>query len=217
MKRTIKSLLVVAFAIIIGGAASNTVLAQEVEQESPSTPVTSQERPSPARTELTAEQREAREQRIQRVERSLEKCEQIKTRLTERITKSAEVKSAHTERYERLVNRIDAVIASAESRGYDTTDLVAAKTAVTTAITAYGTAIDAFTEQLSAASEVACDASANSYGQAIVISRENLEAVRTAGTAVKTAFRQNVVPELQAYKAWLEENATATTEEESAQ
>lgn len=204
MKKMTKNLVAVALAVIVSVSTGTAVLAQSTETETPETPVTTQQQ--------TQQTRQSREQRVQQVQRTLERCEQIKTRLAERITKSAEVKIAHTERYEKLVNRLDAVIASAESRAYDTAGLVTAKETVTAAITAYGVAIDTFTEQLNDASELACDQNANVYGQAIVSSREALEAVRAAGAAVKTAFRQNVVPELQEYKAWLEENATSTEE-----
>lgn len=202
--------LALAFSLVV--ASVGTVSAQQSETESPDTPVTTQqERPQ------STQNRETREQRVQQVQRTLERCEQIKSRLADRITKSTEVKVAHTERYERLSNRIEAVIASAESRGYDTADLVAAKAAVDAAITAYGVAIDAYTEELGTASEVVCNADANAYGQAIVTSRESLEAVRAAGSAVKTAFRESVVPELEAYKTWLETNESTETSEETAQ
>lgn len=209
MKYITKNLIAVALAVVVSVTAGTAVLAQSSEEETPATPVTTQQ------TQPTQQARQSREQRVQQVQRTLERCEQIKTRLAERITKSAEVKIAHTERYEKLVNRLDAVIASAESRTYDTAGLVTAKETVAAAITAYGVAIETYTSQLTDASELACDQSASVYGQAIVSSREALEAVRAAGTAVKTAFRQNVVPELQEYKAWLEENAT-TTEESAA-
>ncbi|GEM_PF-3370742 len=205
MKQLSKNLIAIALAVVMSVTAGTAVLAQTAEEESPRTQVTTQQTP-------TQQTRQTREQRVQQVQRTLERCEQIKTRLADRISKSAEVKIAHTERYEKLVNRIDAVITSAEARQYDTAGLIAAKEAVTASIAAYGVALETYSQQLTSASELACDQSASVYGQAIVSSREALEAVRAAGAAVKTAFRQSVVPELQEYKTWLEANATATEE-----
>lgn len=210
MKQRITASLIVAAALVVSVLGSSAVLAQGVTQETPPTTVTTQQEQQ--NRPQTEQVRQTREQRVQQVQRTLERCEQIKTRLAERATKAEEVQTAHTTRYERLVNRVDAVIASAESRGYDTAGLVTSKEAVEAALTAYGASIETYTAQLETTSGVACDQNASTYAQAIVTSRETLEAVRTAGALVKTTFRQNVVPELQKYKTWLEENATTTEE-----
>ena len=205
MKTSHKQLIIAAFAIVLAVTTGSSVLAQEAETDSPDTPVSSQQT------------RPDREQRVKQVERSLERCKQIATRLEERVAKTSEIKANHSERYERLIKRIDAVVASAQSRDYDTTSLTAAKEKVTTAIAAYELAVDAYIAQLGATSDLSCADNTATYGQAIVGSREALETVRSTSASVRTTFRQTVVPALKDYKAWLEENVTTRTTQESAE
>jgi len=198
---------IIAFAFVLAFVPMVSAQENATDPVSPDTTTTSEPTQEQRQVRET-EPREAREVRAQRVERSIERCAQIETRLSERAAKAAEVKEAHIKRYDRMLERLDVVIASAEEKSYDSAALVAARATVVEKIDAYEAAIGAYVEKLADTGAVACSQEPATYGRAIVDSRDSLLAVRNASFDVRTAFRESVIPELRAFKLFLEQNTT---------
>lgn len=159
-----------------------------------------------AQTEPTVQRESGRITQEERLEqaraaqsaRRLERCEAIKTKLSERATKVTERTAKHAELYGKLLTRLDTVIAKATEAGADITALTAAKTSIEQKIDAFSVAAEAYTDQLVAAESVSCDEGDTNYGKAIVDARESLRALRDAAKDVHQAFRTEAVPAITA-------------------
>jgi hypothetical protein len=198
---------ILAFAFVLAFVPMVGAQENATDPVSPDT-ATTNERTQQQRQVRETEPRETREVRAQRVERSIERCAQIETRLNDRTAKTTELKEAHITRYDRMLERLDVVIASAEVKSYDSAALVAARATVVEKIDAYEAAIEAYEVKLGTTRAVACGQEPTAYGRAIVDSRDSLLAARNASLDIRTAFRELVVVELRAFKLFLEQNTT---------
>lgn len=155
------------------------------------------------------------EVRTNQEERSAVRCERVQQSLESRTTRVSEAASNQTALYERLNERIANVIAGADTQGYPTEELRTAQAEVTQSITDFGLAVDTYTASLSESAEVSCAESTSAYSAAIAEARQNLQSVREAARNVRTTFREAVIPALQDFKTWLEENRqnAATTDQ----
>tara|TARA_B100001105_G_scaffold250577_1_gene239091 strand:- start:1016 stop:1597 length:582 start_codon:yes stop_codon:yes gene_type:complete len=151
------------------------------------------------------------EVRTNQEERSAVRCERVQQSLESRTTRVTEAASTQTALYERIAN----VIAGADTQGYPTEALTAAQREVAQSITNFGLAVDTYTASLSESAEVSCAESTSAYSAAIAEARQNLQSVREAARDVRTTFREAVIPALQDFKTWLEENRqnAATTDQ----
>ncbi len=151
------------------------------------------------------------EVRTNQEERSAVRCERVQQSLESRTTRVTEAASTQTALYERIAN----VIAGADTQGYPTEALTAAQREVAQSITNFGLAVDTYTASLSESAEVSCAESTSAYSAAIAEARQNLQSVREAARNVRTTFREAVIPALQDFKTWLEENRqnAATTDQ----
>lgn len=187
----------VALSTVIGGAS---VLAQTADPNVPSeTPVTTQQQ--------------------QREGRSAERCERITDRITSRIGRVNEATERQTVLYERLVDRLDGIIQSATAVEYDTAALVAARDDINERIESFVTTATNYTSDLAASADVACAETPATYGAAISGARESLREVRTAALAVRTAFREQAIPALQDFRAFIDtiDDEDAASNEQSPQ
>jgi hypothetical protein len=161
-------------------------------------------------TQSNTTQTEQRQER--QVQRVLERCDRITERLTNHIGRVNRATEQQVGVYERLNGRLDLIIATANEVQYDSTDLIAARDAIGEKIALFTQAATAATAQLTEAANTACDEEVTAYGTALVASRTNLTAVREAAQDVRQTFREEAIPALQSFAAWLEVNES--TEEE---
>lgn len=132
-------------------------------------------------------------------------CEKITSRLTTRSQTIATVISVHTDVYTNLQSRLERVVAGASDKGYETSALLLAQNNVNDAVTTFIQKGDDLTRSLTqAADNCATEAT---YGVTISSARSLLKDVRDSGKDVRTTFKDEVVPALKDYRAWLETNA----------
>ncbi|MFZ2126412.1 MAG: hypothetical protein WAV04_02770 [Candidatus Microsaccharimonas sp.] len=136
------------------------------------------------------------------------RCTIAQARLNTRITQVDKVKTAQTKVYNDLLARVDLTITSAEAASYDVSDLTAARNTASEAIQAFTTKSSEYTTSLMGTKNLSCGESGGEFVSSLVSTRKVLTETRQANLAIKTAFRNDVVPALQAYALWLKENTT---------
>lgn len=144
-----------------------------------------------------------------------ELCQRIKNRLNVRIGNISSSRDENISVYESLNKRFEKVITAAEKKQYDTTSMKTALEESRAAIAAYDSTGKAYSNQLTSTANDACTGETN-YKTAIETSRTNLKTARDAGLATRSVFQYSVIPELRAYKVWLNEQANTGTSETEA-
>lgn len=203
-------MLALAVSVVTIGIFTGTVHAQSDQTPDNPRPQTPTNTNGDNEQVPTTELGEVRTQR--QVERVLARCEAIKTRITAHIGRVNEATERQVGIYERLIGRIDLVIDRANEVQFDSTALVAARDNVAEKITLFSASATEVTDLLSAAADAACDEDATSYGTAISDARTGLQATRAASQDVRTTFRENVIPALQDFVAWLQVNQPSEEE-----
>lgn len=140
------------------------------------------------------------------------RCSIAQARLNTRITRVDGVKQTHTERYNTLKMRFDAVITSAEESEYDTTALKTAQAAVADKITVFTTAAVAYNTALLATKNLSCGESDGAFATSLLASREALVDVRSASIDVRQTFREQAIPALKDYATWLKDKSNTQGE-----
>lgn len=136
-------------------------------------------------------------------------CQRIKSRLNIRVGNVTDAKDENVTKYEGLNKRLEKVIAAAKEKGYSMTDLEAALVTTRAAIASYSSANKTYTTNLTATAGDACK-SETGYKTSIEATRVSLKTAREAGLAARDAFQYSALPELRAYKVWLNEKANET-------
>ena len=205
-----KKFLIALFAVmVLAGTSTGIALAQsETEVENEPETVQRENRGEEIRTQREFERQE------RQVTRVLERCERITDRLTAHIGRVNTGVERQVGIYERMLARFDAVIDRAAELGYDTTDLTASREAVAEQLATFQATATETTTQLSAAADEACTEDPQAYGVAISSARSELATVREAAQAIRTTFREQAIPALQDFRAWLEVNQPEAAEEE---
>lgn len=139
-------------------------------------------------------------------------CKIIKNRLTIRVGNVNQARDENIAVYEGLNKRFEKVIAGAEKKEYDVTTMKTALEETRTMIASYEKSGKDYSNQLVATSNDACIAETN-YKTAVDAARVNIKTAREAGLSLRNSFQYSVIPELRAYKVWLNEQATAATTE----
>jgi hypothetical protein len=140
------------------------------------------------------------------------RCSVAAAKLDARITRVAAAKETQVKLYEGLKGKVDSLLERATAKGYDTTALTAASQAVKAKIEVYVEKATAYDTALKAAKELTCGESDGAFAQALSDARSALLATRSAAIDVRTTFRTDALPALQAYAEWLrEQNTTGET------
>jgi hypothetical protein len=140
------------------------------------------------------------------------RCSIAQARLNTRITRVDAVKQTHTETYTALQTRFDAVVTAAGETEYDTVELEAAQAAITAKITTFTTAASAYTTALLATKNLSCGESDGAFATSVLASREALMEVRLASLDVRQTFREQAIPALKDYAAWLKDDTNTQDE-----
>ncbi len=131
------------------------------------------------------------------------RCKIATTRLDLRITNVEKVKTTQSAVYVQTKTRLDTLLTSATESGYDIAALTAARDSVKTKIDAYTEKATTYTAALTTAKSLTCGESDGAFTTALTGARAALLATRTAALEVRTTFKQQAVPALNDYAAWL--------------
>lgn len=131
------------------------------------------------------------------------RCTVAEARLQIRIDRVAREKTQRTETYETLQTKVNTAIDTAEGKGYDTTDLVAARANVQEKIDIYTQKATAYTTALQTTKDYACGESDGAFASALADARLALTQTRQAAIDVRVTFRSDAIPALQDYINWL--------------
>jgi hypothetical protein len=140
------------------------------------------------------------------------RCNIAQARLNTRITRVDTVKQLQSKKYTALQTRIDTLVTEAQATEYDTAAHKAAQSAITDKINAYTTAAAAFTTALLATKNLSCGESDGAFATSVLASREALIKTRQAAQEVRKAFREEAIPALKDYAAWLKDNSNTPGE-----
>jgi len=132
------------------------------------------------------------------------RCERAQTRLELRITRIETVQTNRSEAYSTIQARIDTIIEAATASEYDTTDLIAAQTAVETAVTEFSGTLSQHSQTLTSATTLECGETNSEFVTTLRSARTSLADVRAASLEVRTVIREQVLPAVQAYAASIE-------------
>lgn len=138
------------------------------------------------------------------------RCAVAEARLELRVTRVGAARENHAQIYSSIKSRLDTVVENATSAGYDTTDLVAARDSVQQEITTFTEKSDAYYQILTETKNLACGNSDGEFVASLADARLAMVELRTASIAVKTTVRQEAIPAVKDYAAWLKEQATST-------
>ncbi|MFZ3009837.1 MAG: hypothetical protein WA030_02350 [Candidatus Microsaccharimonas sp.] len=140
------------------------------------------------------------------------RCKLAPTRLDLRITAVEKVKTTQSTVYAETKSKVDTFVTSATDAGYDVTALTAARDSVKSKIDTYIEKATAYSAALTTAKGLTCGESDGAFTTALTSARTALLATRTAALDVRTTFKQQVVPALNDYAAWLKLQKANTTE-----
>lgn len=141
------------------------------------------------------------------------RCTVAEAKIETRGTKVTTTKDTHDKKFKGIVDRLTSITDKAKARGYDTTELTNAKKEVEAALATYKTAFDTYKTSLMATKDLACGDSDEEFSEALVKSRADLAALRTAGQALKKSVTEKVIPTIKDYISWLKlQQPTTDTE-----
>lgn len=135
-------------------------------------------------------------------------CKIIKNRINVRVGNVNQSRDENIATYEGLNKRFEKVIAAAEKKQYDVKSMKLALEETRTMIDLYEKTGKDYSNQLVASSNDACVAETN-YKVAIDAARVNIKTAREAGLSLRNSFQYSIIPELRAYKVWLNEQQSA--------
>lgn len=140
------------------------------------------------------------------------RCKIATSRLDLRITNVEKVKTTQSALYNETKSKVDTFVTSATDAGYDVAKLTTARDSVKTKIDTYIEKATAYSAALTTAKSLTCGESDGAFTTAVASARTALVATRTAAIDVRTTFKQQVVPALNDYAAWLKLQKANTTE-----
>ncbi len=140
------------------------------------------------------------------------RCTMAKDRLEQRVTRVETAITSRTEQYTALRSRVETLLTSATSAGYDVTALTAARDAVQADIATFTEKATAYTAALTAANGLACGDNDGAFVEGMVMARTALRELRAAMSDVATSLRSEAIPAIKDYAAWLRGQATDNTE-----
>ena len=140
------------------------------------------------------------------------RCTTAKTKLAAKITSVTTLQTERTNQYTSINERVNRlVVSSAEANYLDTQKLTTAHDAVKKSIDAYSAQATAYKTSLEKTQAVPCTQTTE-FTRALTVSRAELVKLRTANTSVKTSIKQDAVPAMQNYAAWLKTNTAKVNE-----
>ena len=195
-KLALAGVLVAALATVALVAPS--ALAQSTEGDSD----TLNARPSQARP--------INEQSENRTAISEARCTKAQAKIQNRVQQMAVLKANRTTFYDNIMTKSNTIISNASAAGYDTTVMTEAQAEVKFRYEAFITALDSYTEYLSAADKSACSEDAGQFNTALQESRKKIAATRLASSQLREAIVNDLLPSFTEYSGWLRNNqATA--------
>ncbi|MEO6109971.1 MAG: hypothetical protein ABIP50_03115 [Candidatus Saccharimonadales bacterium] len=131
------------------------------------------------------------------------RCTAIKKNLATRLTKVDIAKTAQVKVYEAEQTKIDTLLTTASTAGYDVTALTTAQGVVKAKITTFNDKATVYSTALTTAQNTECMSDETAMKKAVVDARTALVAVRTASQDVRVAFKDSVITALKDYIVWL--------------
>lgn len=145
------------------------------------------------------------------------RCTVAHPRLQERVTRITTLKTKQQTTYTTVSDRVQKIVTSASDNGYDTAALLSANSNLVTKIRTYTEKVEAYNTALKATATAACATTPGDgeYATSLLAARTALIEARTASADVRSTFKNEVVPALKDYAAWLKDKATTKTTEEN--
>ncbi|MDB5180711.1 MAG: hypothetical protein JWO54_471 [Candidatus Saccharibacteria bacterium] len=141
------------------------------------------------------------------------RCTIARERITTHIANITTLQTDRATLQTSITNRINAYITTATDAGYpDISELTTARDSVTKAISTYTIQAAAYKTALNKVESTPCGEGTGEFVIAVNSARTELINLRTKSAAVKTAVKQEAVPALYDYAAWLK-TATSDTKE----
>ena len=138
------------------------------------------------------------------------RCNIAQARLNTRITQVDKAKVTQIATYTTLQGKLAKLLTSAEANSYDTTELLAAQTAVKAKVEVYTQKATGYANLLMSTKNLSCGESSGAFASSLVNARAALTETRTAALDARTTFKEKAIPALKAYATWLK---TQTEEE----
>ncbi len=138
------------------------------------------------------------------------RCTVAEARLDTRTTKVTTATTTQTAAYNKVKAKVDDLITTAKTAGYDTTAMTAASTAVQAKITTYAAAATTYSADLLATKNLSCGDSDGAFTTSLTTARTDLIALRAAALDVRTTVKNTAIPALNGYVTWLKTQTTTT-------
>jgi len=139
------------------------------------------------------------------------RCSIAKQKIATHAAAVTTAQTEHTAQYAAIKSKIDTLVSSATEAKYDAVDkLTIARDSVTKAISDYAYQAKIYNTSLVTAQSAVCGEGAGEFVSALATARIELASLRTNSTAVKAAVKENAVPALRDYAAWLKQNTVTT-------
>lgn len=141
------------------------------------------------------------------------RCSVAQARIATQLARVEATKTTQIKAYNDVKARIDTLLSNAVAASYtNIAALTAARDAVQAKIVTYTEKATAYSTALGAAQSLTCGKAEGDFAKAIISSRAALLEVRTASLDVRTTLRNEAIPALRDYAAWLKERSTTTEE-----
>jgi hypothetical protein len=142
------------------------------------------------------------------------RCTLAKSRISERADRIQTFGSSRSVAYKNLQSRVEALVTHAETMGYDATAMKVAHEAAEADIATFTAKLEAYHEILATLSQAECGAGDGSFASTLSDARAALTEVRTASLAIRTTYREEVIPAVRAYATTLNERENTQREDE---
>ena len=116
-------------------------------------------------------------------------CEQVVGKVQERLGSYGDSKGSHTDKYARVLSRLDEISVKLSAKGLDTTNLDLAIGTLDNLVTEYIALYESLIAGLTDVSSYDCTQAAEVYKVSLVDSREALKAVREKRVEIRTHYR----------------------------
>ncbi len=192
---TLAGIVAIVASVTVGVATSYAQTTSETDPvESPDTTVTNTTtEEEPSKRPANASERVA-EARASREAFAAAKCEKITANLTKRKEQITNAAERHLEIYGRVETRVAKIIAFAETKSYDTTELTAASTLLSADIDAFEVTVTELKTLIDTVDPTTCGKGDSVFSDTVIETRDALAATREASKKVRTTIREEVIP-----------------------
>ncbi|MFZ1302211.1 MAG: hypothetical protein WAQ27_06600 [Candidatus Microsaccharimonas sp.] len=143
------------------------------------------------------------------------RCTVAIEKITARVAAVTKLQTERTAKYEVIKTQVDAFISKATAAQYpNVAELTTAREAVKLKVDDYAAQGEVYKKALETIQATPCGDASGDFIGAILAARTELVTLREDNLAVKQSIKQEAVPALRNYAAWLKTNSTEVKENE---